>query len=255
MEKSLCEFLDIKKNDFNHLYNDIYNSPDKEPWQFISDYINDRWNKKNFDKVQFYHLTRRLNGSDLKECTNLKDLLTTENVFSSFLRNNNICFKLTEEGTIDLYFRDKKIPLSYSGENPMPNLASRLQKDFCVNGFAIRDSLEKEENGYYQSLTGCPEFISVLDEVLHLSNRLCYSYLEVSKSYCIEYVVPIREVIIDGGGQQDTQQAKTIDLLNSFVNHLYDQWVCSLGNADCVVLRLQDNVEMNSEYFVRAEEL
>ncbi|MDD6716405.1 MAG: hypothetical protein PUF49_08530 [Firmicutes bacterium] len=181
MEQSMCHFLNINQTDFYHLYDDIYNSVDKEPWLFISNYIDEYWNGESFDKVQFYHLTRRLDGSDIMECTNIRELLVTENPFSAFLKTHQIYFEINDSGTLDQFFHKRKLVLDSIGNVSNSNLISRLERDYCVNGFAVRNLLEKENCGYYNSLIGCPELITVLDDSLKFNNGLIYDYIEHSK--------------------------------------------------------------------------
>lgn len=171
------------------------------------------------------------------------------------MKAHKINFQINNEGALELFFRDRKIDLESFNGTSCSNLIGRLSRDVCVNGFAIRDSLEKVESGYYQSLTACPEFIAVLDKALRLKYFLRYDYLKNSKPYCVEYNVPIDKVIIDGYDLQDPE-VKTDILLKSYLQHLYDLWcgdeMCA---SDGIVLRLQDNEEMASDDFIQAEEL
>lgn len=59
--------------------------------------------KKSINEIYVYHLTRRLNNAELY-FNNLKELLLSENVFSTFLKNHNITFFERDNHPILCYF-------------------------------------------------------------------------------------------------------------------------------------------------------
>ena len=81
-------------------------------------------------------------------------------------------------------------------------------------------------------------------------------YYENSKYYCIEYLIPLSEVIFDINYPPDSIQEKTRVFLEKAILRLYDNWrdgsfVCD----DNLILRLSDDAEIKPEWFVNAEQL
>lgn len=101
-----------------------------------------------------YHLSRRLDGTDIHVNQNLKQLLLESSPLSMFFRKYKVTFT-DNEGHIDMYYKGMIQPLHneylYDRGN-MYYLRSRLSynkvQDFCVNGFVFRSHLE--QNSYFQ---------------------------------------------------------------------------------------------------------
>ncbi|MBO5425601.1 MAG: hypothetical protein J6A25_08815 [Lachnospiraceae bacterium] len=144
----------------------------------------------------------------------------------------------------------------YGGDN-IYYLRSRLgynkSKDYCVNGFAFRSYLEN--NHYFSSLSYCPELVDNIGRLLGISG-LNTDYYNNSKYYCIEYLIPMRDVIFDIGYPPETVGEKTVEFLNHAILRLYDEWRGSSFVCDNnLVLRLSDDACIKPEWFVKAEEL
>ena len=96
-----------------------------------------------------YHLSRRLNGTDLCSNNNLEQLLLEKTPLSEFFKKHGVTF-IKGNSHIDMYYNGKLKLLGnefrYSNGN-MYYIRSRLgynkNQDYCVNGFAYREHLEK----------------------------------------------------------------------------------------------------------------
>lgn len=161
---------------------------------------------------------------------------------------------------IDLYYRGELQSLEdefrYDGGN-VSYIKSRLgynkNQDFCVNGFAFRSYLEK--NQYYSILFGCPELVGNIERLFGI-NGMCRDYFNNSKYYCIEYLIPMSEVIFDMNYPPETDSEKTTEFLCQAILRLYDEWRGSSFECDeNLILRLSDDAMINPEWFVAAEEV
>lgn len=81
-------------------------------------------------------------------------------------------------------------------------------------------------------------------------------YSNNSRYYCIEYLIPLSEVIFDLANPPESELEKTLIFLVNAIVRLYKEWrhssfICD----DNLILRLEDDVETKKEWFVNAEEL
>lgn len=186
----------------------------------ILNFIESKELQHKLEYVQFFHLSRRLNDSDLKFSTNLWDLLLNESDLSDFLKKYDIEFELIDN-EIHIFYKGNHIDLRKDDENS-GNLLYRLgylhkKSDYCVNGFAFRLDLEK--NHYTNTLRSCPEFIYVLSRYLN-HMEIVKDYNENSKYYCIEYRVPLNDVIFDEYNVE-TIEEKVKKYLSKVIYKLY----------------------------------
>lgn len=85
---------------------------------------------------------------------------------------------------------------------------------------------------------------------------MCADYYSNSKYYCIEYLIPMSEVIFDMGNPPETGCEKTVEFLKQAILRLYNEWLGSSFICDeNLILRLPDDECIESEWFVNAEEL
>lgn len=96
-----------------------------------------------------YHLSRRLNGTDLHLNNNLKQLLLEETPLSLFFQKHGVTF-VEGNDRIDMYYKghlqslDNEIKYSRGNISAVKSRLGYNQiKDYCVNGFAFREHLEK----------------------------------------------------------------------------------------------------------------
>lgn len=81
-------------------------------------------------------------------------------------------------------------------------------------------------------------------------------YYNNSKYYCIEYLIPMSDLIFDMNYPLKTASEKTVEFLHQAILRLYDEWKgSSFVCDDNLILRLSDDACINPEWFVKAEEL
>lgn len=201
--------------------------------------------------VLIHHICRRLESSDGNYSSlNLRRLLTTENAMSTFLRNHEIVFKIIDESIVPIV-NGKRIDLMHPCTPFEANLKCRLLgvngiMDTCVNGYALGDSVQNNnEFSYYSE---CPELIRMLDCRLP-SIGLFDDYQEQSNVYLISYPVDVVDVILDDLGQVRLSD-KVEELVRCYLKRLLDGFgkdemiKADLGN---VILRVGDDVDLGSK--------
>lgn len=209
------------------------------------------------DEILFFHLTRRLIGSENETSYNLQELLTSENIFSEFLKAHRITFRKGPGNRILLYYNERQIGLSNTKNNDVCYLRSRLgyvsrQKDFCFNGFAFRDLLMK--NQYTRQLQYCPEIVERLERYLSVKN-LVNDYEDKSQYYCFKYKFPMEKVVFDRKERLSAEE-KQFHLLNQVAYRLYQYRSvepCYPRDDDNPKLRLKDDDKAPKEYLVSTE--
>ncbi len=266
MEQSTCNYLSISINELNLIIekasrvaseNLFFNSVKFD--RVINEFITQHLPEKQIDEILFFHLGRRLNDAQNSHIgNNLFNLLTTENVFSSFLKAHKVTF-LPKDGHLQLYYKNELISLDKTYETNVPYLRSRLgynegREDYCFNGFAFKDILYK--NSYARELYDVPEFIGVLATFLN-KNKIGTDYFENSKYYCYEYRLPIENVLFDKD-EKMSLESKKIYIVNQVLHrlhyYLYSD-VTYMNDEDNPILRLRDNEILNDKFFVNMEEV
>lgn len=208
------------------------------------------------DEILFFHLSRRLKGTENETSYNLHELLTSNNSFLEFLNAHQITFRKGAGNRIILCYRDRQISLENTMSTEVCYLRSRLgynsgRKDFCFNGFAFRDLLMK--NQYTRQLQDCPEILECLERYLRIKG-LVEDYAEKSKYYCFMYKFPIENVIFDGQDDLIVEE-KQLHLLNQVAYRLYQysgdsRYLCDYDNP---ILRLKDDDNVSVDYLVSTE--
>lgn len=260
LENSICAYFQITKEELYDFIIQIHLSPYSID-DMISEYVSDNIST-SLDFIQFYHLTRRLHGANLKKSNNLYDLLLDKTIVSEFLINYGLTFRM-EDDHLQLYengirfeFDDK---LDEKSENDIAYIKWRMgynkdDIDYCVNGFAFRHMLEN--NSYYNELRHGPEFISKLSQIIG-KKEIIEDYYKNSDYYCLEYKIPIDKVIIDENDKIVSKKDKTKLLLEGSLLKLYNIW----GNPyywhdlNNINLRLRDEDIMQEDFLVMAEKI
>lgn len=259
LKQGIMEFLNLSANEMIQIFMSIYEDTEKEPWEWVSDFLFDNMVDEVLEHIQMFHLSRRLEGTNPKKNNNLEQLLLEDSPLSNFFKKYKITFK-PSKGHIDLYYKDELQSLDnefrYDGGNVF-YIKSRLgyykNQDYCVNGFAFRSYLEN--NGYFSSLSSCPELVGNIESLLGIRGMVT-DYYDNSKYYCIEYLIPMSDVIFDMGNPPETDYEKTVEFLKQAILRLYDEWVGSSFICDeNIILRLSDDANIKPEWFVMAEEL
>lgn len=259
LKQGIMKILDLSVRELIQMFGSIYEDTEKEPEQWIRDFLSDYGVDESLEYIQMFHLTRRLDGTDLKENSNLKQLLLEESPLSNFFKKHKVTFKENKD-YIDLFYKGELQSLEdefrYDGGN-IYYLRSRLgynrNKDYCVNGFAFRPYLEK--NHYFSSLLYCPELVENIERILGIQG-MSNDYYKNSKYYCIEYMIPMTDVIFDLEYPLETDNEKTVEFLSRAILRLYDEWRGSSFLCDeNLILRLADDACIKPEWFVKAEDL
>lgn len=256
LEETLCDCLSTTPNELKikveNFYNESYAGKFVDHDIFLNkveNYITKSGHKK-IDKLQFYHLTRRLKEMDDFETKNLKSLLTDDNAFSRFLGKYNISFKCNTD-YIEMY-RDGEIvelaSIDAFGSTEYCYLRRRLGyarnvKDFCVNGLAFKFNMS--ECGYYNDLNACPEFISMLSQYLK-SPIMKNDFKNNSGYHCYQYNFPIERIIFDGQDSLPENQKEIYFLITVIEN-----WFYAKSGDEPLILRLSDDDTAAEEFFVQ----
>lgn len=197
-----------------------------------------------------FHLSRRLNNSNLFENDNLKNLLLKESVISDFFKQYDISF-VENNNNINLLYKNVVVNISdVKHEDYNGNIEFRFETDYCINGFAFREGLEK--NCYYSTLSRGPEILYEIYKLLNIDNMID-DYINNSNYYCFEYLIPISNVIFDGYDSCITNLDKTKFFLKEVLKYLYYEM---LGHkSDYLILRLPDNENLKREWYKGSEKL
>ncbi len=173
---------------------------DSSNWYYVFvEFLKDKCNSKvdscnSF--IYFHTLTRRLNIDKSKKACNLRELLLSENEFTSFCNKYRITYK--ENKNIDIFLNGEKIDYSQDAYL-MSRLVTSFGKegpDICVNGFLIRENIKDCYPNYYNNLGQCPEFLKKLLSFLDLKEAI-NDYYKDSTYYIYTYRIPIKEIKLD----------------------------------------------------------
>jgi len=257
LRKGVNAFLDISEDELIEIFETL--NSEEDTWKWVEDYINSIVIDDTLDYIQMFHLSRRLNGTDLFQNNNLEQLLLTPSPIAYFFKKYDLTFKQGDDH-IDMYYKDKLCNLTdevFFGQGNKSYLRTRLGyktvKDYCVNGFAFRSYLER--NSYFRTLSECPELVTRIADFLEIENMI-NDYHNNSRNYCLEYLIPMSEIIFDMNNAPKTNQEKTIELLTRSVMRLYAEWDnYDFGHGENLILRLDDRVCVKKEWFIAAEEL
>lgn len=264
LENSLAYLMDVSVPELYQYIEAAADSAVKDQWCFnqdifgkaMEDFYSNMIEHELPDEILFFHLSRRIAGSEKETGYNLQELLTSNNSFSGFLNAHQITFRKGTGNRITLYFRDRRISLENTMNTDVCYLRSRLgynigREDFCFNGFAFRDLLMK--NQYTRQLQDCPEILEYLERYLRIKG-LVKEYAEKSEYYCFKYKFPIERVIFDGKDDL-TVKEKQLYLLNqvAYRLHQYSGDSRYLFDHDNPILRLRDSDNTPVDFLVSTE--
>ncbi len=264
MENSLAYLMGVSVQELYQYIEEAADLATKDQWCFnqglfdeaMGGFYSNMIEQALPDEILFFHLSRRITGSEKETSYNLQELLTTKNSFSEFLNTHLISFRKGTGNRITLYFRNRQINLENTMNTEVCYLRSRLgynigQEDFCFNGFAFGDLLM--ENQYTRHLQDCPEILDCLERYLRIKG-LAKEYAEKSEYYCFKYRFPIERVIFDGKDDLNVEE-KQLHLLNQVAYRLYQYSRDSryLFDDDNPILRLRDNDNASADFLVSTE--
>ena len=258
MKSSICMYLGIDYGELENIFGNIYEG-DKEWRQCLKNMVNTCSTIDNIDEILLFHFSRRLNSNEDVSSYNLYDLLLKETAISSFLKQYDISFKMGAEhlelvykGTLKVFENSHDPKVSYI-KMRMGYFKNSL--DYCVNGLAFGDLIYR--NRYCKSLFNGPEFLTCLLQAIEREDVLM-QYIESSKYYCLEYKIPIEEVIFCDREELSLLEKKK-KIVFEVLKRLYNYYV--QGNDYCIddednpLLRLEDSDNIESKYFVSKKEI
>lgn len=256
LQSSVCACLDIGYYDLYKELNRLCDIRNANSNACLDDPIKKFINSHNLkmpDEMEFYHLGWRLSDDACEEGKNLRELVLMPNSFSLYLKNHGFAFSDAE--TLKVTYQGKEILNSGNSSNRVENyLRMRLgvdgdAVDYCVNGFAFRDSLEKVS--YWENLSSGPEFLQKLSEYID-DHSLIDNYVKSGKYYCFKYNVPLDDIIFDA-----RQDATNLEKIYCFLNQCFQHLLCyhtnpqfkDFNDSDNICLRLNDSAALKKEWF------
>lgn len=82
--------MNLSSSEMIQIFMSIYEDTEKEPWEWVRDFLSDYIVDEVLEYIQMFHLSRRLEGTDLKANNNLEQLLLEESPLSNFFKKYNI---------------------------------------------------------------------------------------------------------------------------------------------------------------------
>ena len=260
MIKDICNVLNITEEKLKDSINSFSKAAQTEYWFDVeifnkqSERFLNTLSAVSFEKIYFCHLTRSIATPDV--LLPIQDLLTSQNDFSTFLKNHNLLFKKVDNKLSMIYdgrvIPEKEIYDSQRFENNHNRLAGRLgfcgEADYCVNGFAFAYNPKKSTNGYYNLLNRGPELLQDLDELL--GTHLCDDYCKSSKYYYAICKVPLQQVIFDGREDLNSSLNRTKSYLSSCFEFLAEWYSLEEdGSLSNLVLRMDDYTSIKVDHY------
>ena len=261
MIDDICDYLDIVPEYLQERILDIWDASIEDKFfdsnkfyklsaSFVSEYSDEK-----IEEVCLCHLTRCIGQPSV--LLPLCKLLTTDNLFSNFLKERNVEF-YSKNKNIVMVYKGKPIPPIElydpdSVDNKHTRLAGRLgwcgEKDYCVNGFLFGIDLKNSTDSYYHTLMDGPELLQDIDSFLN--TNLCQEYKKCSKYYLAIAKVPLNKIIYDDGlnnGRDRTKQylAHCFQFLLSWYTGDF-QWSKNLYN---VMIRMNDFEFVNVDHYL-----
>lgn len=248
MEQSVCQLLNVNKEELDELYKSCYNKFQNNHQVFILDDQYDfflEYVKKHIvdtiDKVMFVHLSRRLNKDNDNNGYNLVDTLTKKTCLSSFLKQYGITFSYDQY--IKMYINDKEIDLSNN-----KYLKQRLEYyDYAFKGYAFIDNLIN--NDFYEVVQGGPELLGYLYP-FDINDSIIDEFITHSTFYQYVYLVPITDIYFedyDELSEQDKQYHILVKTLQRLYFYRYDS---TFNENDNVVIGIRDNKTLSQHYLI-----
>lgn len=257
MERGICDYFQTDKEKLLELFNNLASKANANGycdeliiWSGFDNFIEENEPEEKIDELLFFHLTRRLEGTEESVCSNMKELLTTENPFADFLKKHEFMFQVDDEGKIVIYKNGVLMSLKDEAYNSYfrKRLGYAGEGDLCINGFAFGDCLK--ENQYMDSLSQAPEIIEQLQWRFG-ADKLLLDYYKNSKFYIYDYKLPLKEVIFDMDPRKDEEQ-KRQTFLEMALYRLYYYMLDGelINDKDNIALRIDDGMNMKGEWYL-----
>ena len=84
LKQGVMKFLNLTVAEMKQILETIYFDSQKEPWKWVEDFLSYRIVDETIEYIQMFHLSRRLNGTDLRENNNLEQILLEDTSISKF---------------------------------------------------------------------------------------------------------------------------------------------------------------------------
>lgn len=240
----LCTIYDEERN-----ANDYVDNLTKKINQFISENLNPDF---ILDEIYVYHLARLI--SVPKELKPLKQVATTDNEFSRFLKSNDIEI-VEKEGKLELYYKNRWMPAEMFREAGQSLLAVRFghlgEADFCVNGFPFWPDIEKTSHHYYNALKKGPEIIENLGRFLKIN--LVAQYQKQSKYYGVVLKAPIENIFFDGLDRITGKKEKTRLIIDNALRTLMSHYNDAPSGDNNPIIRFSDNESIPVDYVIEIQ--
>lgn len=266
MEKSIAVYLDVSVDELYQYIDFAAEKAQKDQWTINTDIffeeldtiISDLQPEVEIDELLFFHLSRRLHGTENDVSgRNLENLFTTSNALSDFLRKHQIEFVKGTQNIITFY-KGREVDWEKCCNGNSAYMKSRLgyvkeREDFCFNGFAFKDLLYK--NQYARILLDGPEIIGQLVECLGCKD-VVGDYVQNSSYYCFEYKIPIDRVMFDshdGYSRPQKQRYLVHCILERLLQYRGATSTRYMFDHDNPILRLDDYDTLPAEFFVQKE--
>ena len=75
LKQGVMELLNLSASEMTQMFMSIYEDTEKEPWEWVRDFLSDYGVDEPLEYIQMFHLSRRLDGTDIKANNNLEQLL------------------------------------------------------------------------------------------------------------------------------------------------------------------------------------
>ena len=103
LKHGVMEFLNVTEEELELVFETI-DSVDEDPYDWVKKYLEDYGIDSPLEYIQMFHLTRRLNGTDLRTNNNLERLLLCKTPLSDFFKRYDVTFK-KHNGHMELYYK------------------------------------------------------------------------------------------------------------------------------------------------------
>lgn len=217
---SLCQMLDLKEQEIINIIDSCY-------YMFQQDYqilvLDDQYDyfktivqkyiKNKIDKLYFYHISRRLNDVD-DNGYSLSKVLTGNTKLAEYLSTNGLTFEYADR--LNMYVNSSKVNI-YNTEKYTPYLKYRFERDYSFKGYAFADQLQN--NDMVKIAEGGPEFFCHLYQFIK-NDDLIDHFIEQSKLYRFEYLVPIEDVFFEDYDEL-TNDEKQLHIIIRALQRLY----------------------------------
>lgn len=254
MESSVCEVLNISKEELKRVLEDCFNRFQKDKSIFILDnqydYLYAYVKKhmcKGVDEISFYHLERKLNDNvdDFGYC--VVDNLVKDSILSAFLKKYGITFSYDTK--MHMYINGKEICVNEIDGYSSFFFKQFLEYDFNFKGLLFKDKIE-EDDMYVLNQDG-PEFFWHLFSFMD-SDALISDFLANSKYYLFTYLIPISDIEFEEYEElsnQEKQYHVLVKVMQRLYSYYYDHTYESMENPVLYVL----NHLVSNKYLVNKQ--